>query len=138
MILLFFHSHLLVPGGGGGLFLQIRTGDTGRFGSVIEWTAFSPFPKRGHGTVRIWHRMGRHFSLFRERRHADFALFTSKFSCPRNSPNGEFRGFSQVKNSGVELKQRIQRTEKPGFLRRFRLKTGLLKIIYKSLNSNEL
>ena len=42
------------------------------------------------------------------------------------------------KISGVELKRRIRRTEKPGFLRRFRLKTGLLKIIYKSLNINEL
>ncbi len=107
-------------------------------GLAYEWTAFSPFQEWGHGTVWIWHRVGRHFSLFPERRHADFALFTSKFSCPRNSPNGEFRGFSQVKISGVELKQRIQRTEKPGFLRRFRLKTGLLKIIYKSLNTNEL
>ena len=29
--------------------------------------------------------------------------------------------------SGFELKQRIRRTEKPGFLRGFRLKTGLIK-----------
>ena len=77
--------------GDDGFFLQIRTGDTGGAGFGIDWTAFSPFPE--------W-------------RHADYALFSSKFSCLRNSPNGEIRGFSQEKNSGVELKERIQRTEK--------------------------
>ena len=53
---------------------------------------------------------GRHFSPFPERGHTDFSLFTSKSVCPRNLQNGEFRGFSQEKISGIELKQRIRRT----------------------------
>ena len=48
-----------------------------------------------------------HFSLFGEWVTRRFSISPSKFSCPRNSPNGEFCGFSQEKISGVELKQRI-------------------------------
>ena len=90
-------------------------------------TVFSSEPNRGHWAVRFWWWIDGMFLRLEKGGHRDLSLLTWKSACPRNSPNGEFRGSSRERNSGVELKRRIQRTEKPGFLRRFCLKTGLSK-----------